>query len=855
VIGTSFLRWLERPRDPRPVALLRITLFLGVIVHFAPALVAHDIEFAHTAVRARLHNGWLYDHLEQVPRAVVAALAVALVLSAASAACGFFTRLASTATMLLTWVFASWNALPVQTIALLCAWSLIPVYAVLPGSASIWSIDAWRARRTERTLDPPGAVASVAWFLVVWPVFFAGIEKIVSGWLARNEMAMLFRTPPGYILRDVTFSLPLDNEWLSQGIGWGTVCVELTAPTLLLFRRTRAAGLLLWIGLFVGIVALIEVPPLFFAIFFFGVFLSLETGEIDGAVSLLRRLFMRRAQRLTEKAALLVGLSSSFLGCVKDAPASAFDPEASWFRHDKLVPVEIELGEQSFDDLRHEHHDVAAVATNLCSGEPPADVYQWYEAHTRIDGLVHDRAFVRKKGFFGSDDVKKPSLKVKWRDVADDEGTVLTLNNGVADPSLIRQCMAALVFARAGVAAPRCGFARVVVNGVDHGVYVHIESIKGPWFKRVHGHADVSLYEGRLADFRPEMVGLFEGKDIDGPAPDPTSDPVLGAVAVALAGPDDELLPALAQVVDLEAFARFWAVEVIIGHVDGYANNRNNFFVWHAQDDPRLHFIPWGLDETFEDRGTMQAPASPLVSAMARGRLARRLYVHPEGRLLLEAAMHEVLESAWDEAVLLLAIDEMASLLRSNTGGDVWRDIDRGIERTRDFVVSRRAVIEAELVQALVWDEPERPPVCQREGALGASVTTTMKTLRADPFAVGYGASNPPSARVGARAGQDREGRFVLEVALDDGGSTFRAIRVVAPWSALQGGVALPLSGEPEGVTALILDVDKSDGDVRPHGVLTDGALFIDDIDAHDDVSAVSARVVGVVGRIATLGG
>jgi spore coat protein CotH len=854
MIGAMFLRWLERPRDPRPIALLRITLFFGVIVHFGPALLAHDVEFAHTAVRARLHNGWLYDHLEQVPRAVVGVFALALVASAASAACGFRVRFASAATMLLSWVFASWNALPVQTIALLCAWSLIPVYAVLPGSASTWSIDAWLAKKQGRTLEPPGAVASVAWFLVVWPVFFAGIEKIVSGWLQRNEMAMLFRTPPGYILRDVTFALPLQQEWLSQAIGWGTVFVELTAPTLLLFRRTRAVGLFLWVSLFLGIVALIEVPPLFFAIFFFGVFLSLETDELDAASRFCRRLVGRNVASGAVALICAVVAASASSGCLKDAASPAIDPTASWFRHDALLPIEIALSEQRLDELRHEHHEVAAVATSLCEGHPPVDVHRWHEADVRVDGVVHEAAAVRKKGFFGSDDVEKPSLKVKWRDPGDNDDTVLTLNNGVADPSLIRQCLASLVFERAGVLAPRCGFARVVLNGVDHGVYVHIESMKRPFLARLTSDEGVTLYEGRLADLRAEMRGLFEGKDVFGTAPDPAVDPVLGAITLALDGPDDTLLPALAEVLDLEAFARFWAVEVLVGHVDGYANNRNNFFLWYGPSDARLRFIPWGLDETFEDRGTLQAPASPAASVMARGRLARRLSLHPEGRLLLETALSEVLDDAWDEAVLVAAIDEMADLLRTHTGGDVWRDIERGIARTRAFVVSRRAVLEAERALPVVWSEPERPPVCQREGPLSASVRTTTRTLQADPFVVGDGESDPPFARVGARAGQDREGRLVLELALDDGGPAFRAIRVVAPWSALQAGASLPLSGERADATALLLDVTKDDGQVRPDGVLVDGALMIDDVDADGDTHVISARVFGVVGRVLMLG-
>lgn len=280
---------LERPRDPRPMALFRIALFAGLLVHFGPSLWNVDVDYATGGARLRLHSEWLYAHLGDVPRGLVHALALLLVTAMMAGMIGAATRLASATTMLLTWVFASWNALPVQTIALGCAWSFLPVLAVLPGASSTWSVDAALCRRRGLTPPPTTTVASVSLWLVVLPFFFAGIEKLVVGWVTNNEMAMLFRTPRGYILRDVAFWLPLQDTWFSAGIGVGTVVIELVSPVLLCFRRTRWLGLFLWQGLFFGIVALIEVPPLFFALFFFGAFLFLDSGDLERIANAVRR--------------------------------------------------------------------------------------------------------------------------------------------------------------------------------------------------------------------------------------------------------------------------------------------------------------------------------------------------------------------------------------------------------------------------------------------------------------------------------------------------------------------------------------------------------------------------------------
>ena len=58
-------------------------------------------------------------------------------------------------------------------------------------------------------------------------------------------------------------------------------------------------------------------------------------------------------------------------------------------------------------------------------------------------------------------------------------------------------------------------------------------------------------------------------------------------------------------VVDMEAFARYLAVEVITGHYDGYAKAVNNYriFIQRTNSDPiqipghRIYFIPHGMDQ------------------------------------------------------------------------------------------------------------------------------------------------------------------------------------------------------------------------------------------------------------------
>jgi len=131
-------------------------------------------------------------------------------------------------------------------------------------------------------------------------------------------------------------------------------------------------------------------------------------------------------------------------------------------------------------------------------------------------------------------------------------------------------------------------------------------------------------------------------------------------------------------------------------------------------------------------------------------------------------------------------------------------------------------------------------------------VATRLGTLHADPFVAGRGDSALSSASIGARAGRDREGRFVLEVALDDGNAALRVLRVVAPWDRVRPGAVLPFGGTGDDATALVLDVVATDGATTPRGVLVDGGLVLG---TAADPDAVVARVHGTATCVALLGG
>ena len=362
-----------------------------------------------------------------------------------------------------------------------------------------------------------------------------------------------------------------------------------------------------------------------------------------------------------------------------------------------------------------------------CLQEPVPNVFEWHPGSVTIDDETLDSVGFRKKGFIGSLSWTRPSLKVDSDRFVDGQefadGTEhFTLNNNNQDLGRLHTCLAYGVFRAAGVPAPRCSFATVSVNGEDLGVYTNVQPIKKAFLRENFSGDDGDLYEGTASDFSPDYLLTFDIKS-DGSTLAP-----LEALTEALSLPDDELMDALDEVLDVDAFITYWAVEGLVGHWDGYSEASNNFYVYADPTDGRLRFIPWGADAVFEEPGR-----SPLYTG---GQLALRLYDHPDGRAAWQTEMARLLDQVWDEDQLHSEIDRMEALISPHLLDQAATAA--AMNEARDFVEGRR-----ETVEDLLDDTPSSRGFWVAEttcldpiGELTGTFETTWRSnLDGDPFA------------------------------------------------------------------------------------------------------------------------
>lgn len=227
--------------------------------------------------------------------------------------------------------------------------------------------------------------------------------------------------------------------------------------------------------------------------------------------------------------------------------------------------------------------------------------------------------------------------------------TRLMLNNSVQDSSYVAELLATGLFRDAGVPAARVTHARVSLNGRELGLYTAIEAMNKRFLKRHFKDNTGNLYEGYLRDITHRL-------DQDNGTNTIQADVRELLNACRIANPTERFRQ-LNQRLDVARFVSFAAMEMLIGHWDGYTLKTNNYRLYHDPATDRMTFIPHGMDAVFR---RLNVPVTPPM----RSTVSRALFETPEGRRLYEARLRELCSSVFRLDIITNRIEEALSKLR-----------------------------------------------------------------------------------------------------------------------------------------------------------------------------------------------
>jgi spore coat protein H len=224
------------------------------------------------------------------------------------------------------------------------------------------------------------------------------------------------------------------------------------------------------------------------------------------------------------------------------------------------------------------------------------------------------------------------------------------LNNSVQDSTYLSELFCLEMFRVAGVPAPRVTHAWVTLNGRTLGLYTLVESF------------DREFLSGYFAKPRGNLYGQPEPGDVTEPLARAQGDGELtrsdlkALVAAAQETDPGRRWARLHQVLDVDRFLSFMAVEVLLCHWDGYTFGAHNYRVYHDLDTGRMVFFPHDLDQVLGD------PNAPIVPN-PNGLMSQAILGTPEGRRLYRERFGSVFTNVFRATDLSNRIDAVATEL------------------------------------------------------------------------------------------------------------------------------------------------------------------------------------------------
>jgi hypothetical protein len=297
--------------------------------------------------------------------------------------------------------------------------------------------------------------------------------------------------------------------------------------------------------------------------------------------------------------------------------------------------------------------------------------------------------------------------------------STLNFQNNITDVGWMNEVLAYRLYRDAGALAPRTAYARVylTIEGQAEKRYLGLYSISE--------NVDDNFFEERFgtkkgAIFKPSTQELFTDWGTDWAAYDQSYDPktdlteaqkqrVIALGKLVSSASDDEFAAKIADFVDLDDFARYFAVLAWLANHDSLLQNGQNFYTYLHPDTNRMHFIAWDQDFSFGN---------------GRRNGSRSIYYPWSGNNLFLSRIHKVdafrtryLERLTEYSNTLFLTDrfaaqvaEIAPAIRPSIEleGKEWLPAFDSIVAGRSgivpFVASRAASVKGEL---------ERPPASE----------------------------------------------------------------------------------------------------------------------------------------------
>jgi len=296
----------------------------------------------------------------------------------------------------------------------------------------------------------------------------------------------------------------------------------------------------------------------------------------------------------------------------------------------------------------------------------------------------------------------------------------LVLNNQWADSSLMREVIAYRVL-NEFTPSSRANFVKVVINGVNYGIYTNVEHVGGEMTERTFGDKDGFRYKAVPPDNWPDTITTppppsdLALQDLSGSLtraqrayelknfetdPDAHLD-VLAAIDALNNTSSNALVDTLDPLLDTDNAIWHLALNNAICSLDTYYESGRNYYLYEDTRHGRLGLIPWDHNMAFGNYGNAPPSLSPtqgasnanrpLLSNLVQGGVLRNEYL---------AHMDAIRRIGLDPVELIAEIDALQALIDAEVQIDTRLALNysqwlNGVNSLKSFITSRHDFLES----------------------------------------------------------------------------------------------------------------------------------------------------------------
>jgi DNA-directed RNA polymerase specialized sigma24 family protein len=239
--------------------------------------------------------------------------------------------------------------------------------------------------------------------------------------------------------------------------------------------------------------------------------------------------------------------------------------------------------------------------------------FDWTHADFELAGREFTNVAARVKGngtYLGSLYGLKRSMKVDLNKFSDGQKLggmdEFNFHNMINDYSCLSDALACEFFRDAGVPSPRTAYAWLTVS-VDNqwtnkplGLFVMVEPVDADFARRWFGSKKAPVFKPvtyelfqHLGDHWSAYADIYDLKTQATPA---QLQRVMDLARLVSHASDAEFASRISDYLDMDAFARFMAGQVLLSNYDSFLANGQNFYVYLNPRSNKLGFIPWDMD-------------------------------------------------------------------------------------------------------------------------------------------------------------------------------------------------------------------------------------------------------------------